>query len=345
MLQGMKRFILLILVSVLFQSTAFAEEPDHSLKKINVQLQWKYQFQFAGFIMAKELGYYKDAGLDVHLLEYQGGDISKSIQNKKVEYFLQNAALLVDSNGSLQNVVLLASYFQRSPLILITQPGLKHISDLKGKRIMQGGNTVSGTALEHLLQHYNITPLTAKFVPHSFNLDDFIQKRVDAMSVFRTDQVYELKKAGALFNVIDPAEYGYVTNANNLFTSKEYAQSHKKEINSFLQATKKGWEYALAHIKETSQIIYDKYSKQKSMDALVYEGEMTKELMLPEIYKIGEINGMNLAFLYKQYVRTLGKKADMAQLQSYIYNAETQQIFFTQQEEDYLNKKKKIIFF
>lgn len=40
------------------------------LQKVKIQLSWKYQFQFAGFIMAKELGYYKDAGLDVELLEY-----------------------------------------------------------------------------------------------------------------------------------------------------------------------------------------------------------------------------------------------------------------------------------
>ena len=31
------------------------------LEKVSLQLKWKYQFQFAGFIIAKEKGFYKDA--------------------------------------------------------------------------------------------------------------------------------------------------------------------------------------------------------------------------------------------------------------------------------------------
>ena len=34
-------------------------------------MNWKYQFQFAGFIAAKEKGFYKSVGLDVKIIEYQ----------------------------------------------------------------------------------------------------------------------------------------------------------------------------------------------------------------------------------------------------------------------------------
>ena len=44
-----------------------------ALEKVSLQLDWKYQFEFAGFIMAKEKGFYENAGLDVDLLEYQAG--------------------------------------------------------------------------------------------------------------------------------------------------------------------------------------------------------------------------------------------------------------------------------
>ena len=33
------------------------------LKKVSVQLLWKHQFEFAGFYMAKEKGFYKDVGI------------------------------------------------------------------------------------------------------------------------------------------------------------------------------------------------------------------------------------------------------------------------------------------
>ena len=55
-----KIFILLVFFS-------FTLSADESLQKVSLQLHWKYQFEFAGFIAAKEKGFYKDVGLDVEL--------------------------------------------------------------------------------------------------------------------------------------------------------------------------------------------------------------------------------------------------------------------------------------
>jgi polar amino acid transport system substrate-binding protein len=52
-----KQIILLILF---FNQTLFAD-----LEKVSLQLEWKHQFEFAGFYAAIEKGYYKDIGLEV----------------------------------------------------------------------------------------------------------------------------------------------------------------------------------------------------------------------------------------------------------------------------------------
>lgn len=320
-----------------------AEEPSLQLEKLKVQLHWRYQFQFAGFIMAKELGYYKDAGLDVSLIEYDGGDIRKSIHDKGADFFLQNGALLFDKKNKLMDVKLLATYFQRSPLVLITQPQIKDVSELKGKKIMTGGNDLYETSLDTLLYYYGINPTTAKFLHHSFNLRDFLQKRVDAISIFTTDQIYDLKKIGAAFNIIDPTEYGYISPANNLFSYNAYVKTHKKEVDAFLAATKKGWKYALSHIPQSAVVIYDKYSKHKSIEALIYEGKTTKALMLQNIFDIGEINSENIKQMYQELLNRKGLKVDSGALQNYIYKSGTQESsLFTPAQIKYLKEKKKI---
>ena len=43
---------------------------SQELEKVNLQLQWKHQFEFAGFYAAKEKGFYKKAGLDVEFIEF-----------------------------------------------------------------------------------------------------------------------------------------------------------------------------------------------------------------------------------------------------------------------------------
>ena len=41
----------------------------HASEEVRVQLRWTHQFQFAGYYMALERGYYRDAGLDVEIIE------------------------------------------------------------------------------------------------------------------------------------------------------------------------------------------------------------------------------------------------------------------------------------
>jgi polar amino acid transport system substrate-binding protein len=51
-----------------------------SADKVRLQLIWKNQFQFAGYYVAKELGFYEDAGLDVTIKEYEfGTDVTADV--------------------------------------------------------------------------------------------------------------------------------------------------------------------------------------------------------------------------------------------------------------------------
>ena len=59
---------LFVFITVTFATTSFAA---NTLEKVSLQLEWKYQFEHAGFIMAKEKGFYEEVGLDVELIEYQ----------------------------------------------------------------------------------------------------------------------------------------------------------------------------------------------------------------------------------------------------------------------------------
>lgn len=43
--------------------------PCFAAEKISLQLAWKHQFQFAGYYAALDQGYYRDAGLEVTIVE------------------------------------------------------------------------------------------------------------------------------------------------------------------------------------------------------------------------------------------------------------------------------------
>src|SRR5262245_17726946 len=54
-------FALLFLVALLMPG------PASALEKVSLQLKWLHQFQFAGYYVALEKGFYRDAGFDVEI--------------------------------------------------------------------------------------------------------------------------------------------------------------------------------------------------------------------------------------------------------------------------------------
>ena len=85
------------ILSFLLLFTPYFLFSQENLEKVSLQLHWKYQFEFAGFIAAKEKGFYKEAGLDVELKEYVfGQNIINDITNKKSTNEIYNLNILVE---------------------------------------------------------------------------------------------------------------------------------------------------------------------------------------------------------------------------------------------------------
>jgi ABC-type nitrate/sulfonate/bicarbonate transport system substrate-binding protein len=106
-----------------FSSFSNAEKP---LEKVSLQLDWKYQFEFAGFIAAKEKGFYKEAGLDVKLIEYKNGiNIGADVLAGKRTYGIKKTSLHI-KDGKIVPIKLLATYLPKSPLVLVTSPDINH---------------------------------------------------------------------------------------------------------------------------------------------------------------------------------------------------------------------------
>ncbi len=112
----MKKILLLLTLDILILFTN-----AEALDKIKLQLQWKHQFEFAGFYVAKEKGFYADVGLNVEFVEYKNNtDITQEVLDGNAQYGVNYASIIAQYlNG--KPVVLLANFFKQSPLVLVAQ--------------------------------------------------------------------------------------------------------------------------------------------------------------------------------------------------------------------------------
>ncbi|MFA7091124.1 MAG: ABC transporter substrate-binding protein, partial [Arcobacteraceae bacterium] len=95
-----------------------------TLKPVSLQLKWKHQAQFMGFYMAKEMGFYKDVGLDVEFKEFEPEmNILEKIEKKEVDFAIDDSSLIFHKlNGA--KVKALFPILQTSPIALIAQQEL-----------------------------------------------------------------------------------------------------------------------------------------------------------------------------------------------------------------------------
>lgn len=335
------RFCLLILAGLITLSPVMAEP----LEKVSLQLEWKYQFEYAGFIMAKEKGFYQQAGLDVDLIEYQSGvDAVEQVLSGNSHYGIHNSSIIIE-DGALKPIILLATYFQQSPLVFVTAKNIQSPNDLIGKTIMGTEEELKYSSLALMLDHFFVNKSNTKFRDHSFSIDDFVAGKVDAMTAFRTNQLYLLDQQKVPYNIIDPADYGFFMSAVNLFTSHAEALNHPERTRKFIDASNQGWAYALAYPEETIAIIHDKYSQQKSIEALRYEAEVTRKMMLLDFFAIGATNKELALRSVKQFQHS-GLLRPQQELGAFLFDEVLRQfgqnVIFNDQQKLYLQNKKVI---
>ncbi len=275
-----------------------------SLEKVSLQLSWLDQFQFAGYYMAKEKGFYKEAGFEVEIKKFQvDSDPLEDILSQKTTYGVGRSSLFIEK-GRGKDVVLLAAILQSSPSILLARKGagVDSIADFPGKKVMITGSVEVEVALQAMLNKTGNSFKDMTILRHSTNLNDLIDGTTDLMASYLSNEPYQLEKKGIEYVIYDPKEYGFDFYGDILFTSGKELKENRARTKSFVDASLRGWEYAFEHIEETAQIIYEKYNTQKKgLDAYIYEGYALKELAYFNGAKLGELKEGKLKRIYDIY--------------------------------------------
>ncbi len=307
----------------LFSFSSYAKD------SVTLQLNWKYQFEFAGYIAAKEKGFYKQAGLDVKMKEYNGGSVVDTVLNGKANFGVTDSELFAFIAMN-KPVVLLANFFKRSPLVLATKPNILTPLDLKNKIIMAGENEFKFTSLGLMLNKFHINTKDLVLKKGTYSIEPFANGKVDAMAIYLTNQPYELNNKKIKYNIIDPANYGIFTYSGNLFTSKTMFKEHPKIVERFVDATIRGWRYALNHQKEIVNIIYKKYSTRKSISALMFEANAIDRIMMRNVFRIGYVDKDVVQSIIDGF-EAIVKKHDRVNLDDFLYQSTASKVFLNRQ--------------
>ncbi|MDD5393043.1 MAG: ABC transporter substrate-binding protein [Thiothrix sp.] len=315
-----QNFVWTLWLCLLFFGQAIAAPPP--LESVTLQLKWQHQFQFAGYYAAVEKGFFRDEGLDV-TLQAGGPDISPltEVLEGRAQYAVE-AGELVYYRLQGKPVVALASIFQHSPAILMTlsDSGLLTPHDLAHKRvgILVGGQPIVEVAAIFVNEGLKLDALSLQ--PNSVGMDALVAGKLDADYGYLTSEPFLNQQAGRDVHYIRPINYGVDFYGDTLFTCERQVREHPEQVAAFRRAVVKGWQYALENPDEIITFLLQHYPN-LNREHLQFEAQQIRELMKPDIVKIGHMNGERWQRMADTFVK-LGMVNDTNKLEGFLYDPE-----------------------
>jgi NitT/TauT family transport system substrate-binding protein len=270
--------------------------------KLTLQLKWVTQAQFAGYYVAKDKGYYEEAGLDVEI-KPGGPDIAppQVIAGGGADVVIDWMPSALASREKGVPLVNIAQIFKRSGMMLtclkeygITDPK----RDFPGKTL---GVWFFGNEYPFLAWMARLgIPTTGgpdgvTVVKQGFNVDPLLQKQAQCISTMTYNEYWQIIDAGipeSELTVFKYEDQGVATLEDGLYVMEKTLLDPPMvdRLARFLKASIRGWDFAGQNPDEAAMIVLDN-------DATGAQTEKHQKRMMGEINKLVAGNPKGTGYL------------------------------------------------
>lgn len=259
-----------------------------AMSALTMQLDWKFNVQFAGLLLADGLGLYSAEGVAVDLRPWESGVVVPEVvaaNPSVIGCAEQNLILAAQADGAPIKAV--ATMFQASPLGLMTLPDseISTLEDLIGKKV---GMHIDGLAVMALVQGASDlggTAIDVVEIPYESKYDLLLSGELAAIQCYAVDEPLGFANQYQVVpNVLKLADYGYEAYAQVIFAHNELIATAPEQISGFLRGTFGGWAIALEDIPAAASTVVADYvepgSKYKDVAYQTASLELISEYML-----------------------------------------------------------------
>ena len=296
-----------LLTSAIALALGIAAGTAHAADKVTLQLKWVTQAQFAGYYVALDKGFYKDAGLDV-TIKAGGPDIAPAqvIAGGGADVVLDWMPSALASREKGLSLVNIAQPFKSSGMMLTCRKdsGIKAPEDFRGKTL---GVWFYGNEYPYLSWMSSLGIPTdgsdngVTVLKQGFNVDPILQGQADCVSTMTYNEYWQIIDAGLSADDLVVFKYedqGVATLEDGMYVLEDNLAdaAFADKMVRFVAASMRGWKYAEDNSDEAAEIVLDN-------DASGAQTEKHQKRMMGEIAKLTA--GSNGALDPADYERTV----------------------------------------
>lgn len=225
---------------------------------INVSYRTGFTFGAwdTGMFVARDLGYYKAAGLNVTISPGIGSSSNvQLVATGKVDFANAAGAAVVEGVAKGAPVKMTGAYIQEQGAGIATIPSISTVAEMNG-------HTLSGSAFDFTTLLFpafkaatHLTNVPVADVNPAAIPQVLLTGKAQMMVADGWAEVPEMKVEGLKFNYFSYAAYGVNTMGTGEITSDSMLKDHPAEVKAFETASMKGWQYVYDHPAQAAQLI------------------------------------------------------------------------------------------
>jgi len=232
---------------------------------VSMTIDWVFEGSNCGFIIAREMGFYRDAGLDVTVGAGKGsGNTAQLVASKATQVGFADGYTCGNGIGKGMMIKTIGSIFRRAPaaIIVVSTSSIKTPKDLEGR-------TLAMTAGSGVFQQWpafakgaglDVTKINIVNIDPSALGPALISGKVDAIGGYAASYVPSIEILGKKeARLLWFADYGVNVVANGIIAHDDLIKSDPDLLHKFVPASIKGFLYGRQHIDEALAIV-KKYS-------------------------------------------------------------------------------------
>lgn len=258
----MKRKLMSMLMAGILALGMVGCSESKSEDQVTVVLDWVPNTNHTGLYVALEKGFYEDLGLNVEIMQPPEGGALPLVASGKAEFaisFQEEIGPALTSENPLP-VVAVASIIDHnvSGIISLKEKGIDSPSKLEGKRYASWDTPFERAILTNIIEQDGGDFSKVELIPNTVtDVISALQTDIDAVWVYYGWDGIATELAGLETNYIPFREINPIFDFYTpvLATGIEYLEANEEQAKKFLEATAKGYEYAIENPEESAEIL------------------------------------------------------------------------------------------
>ncbi len=247
-----------LFAALILAANGYGKEP---LEPVTVQLNWVTNVQFAGILVAKEKGWYEEAGIDLTVKGWEAGVFPMDdVIAGKAQVAVADSAELIRFRVRGNGVKAVGAAFRKSPscLLGLKAKGIETPKDLAGKKVGIN-NPESDLMIKIMLKSQGLRYEDIIPVKVGWDFQPLLDGTIDVYTAFMNNEPLTMKKMGHEVTYLPGFKYGYDFYSGLYVVSDKMIQENPKLVGHFLSATLRGWKEAFKDPAAAAGLIVTKY--------------------------------------------------------------------------------------